>query len=192
MQNHTLDTARRIIQMVIIHVYTIIWCFTPLMWLIVGAGRPAETLSGSSLWANQPYTMGDRALFESILLWSNCFDARILFLHCLRLEEDNFTGAVWLKWHKGWRIDLFGSFFYFVQCPSLINPSLWLALVPVILCNRPTPPTSHSAGHMRFVRKWFFLPTFAYPECTCMSNLSIHFKKNLELLYLENIDLRNN
>ncbi len=26
------------------------------MGLIVGAGRPAETWSGSSLWANRPYT----------------------------------------------------------------------------------------------------------------------------------------
>ncbi len=41
----------------IIHVHSIIWCFTQLMGLIVGAGHPAEICSGSSLWANRPYTV---------------------------------------------------------------------------------------------------------------------------------------
>ncbi len=81
--------------------------------------------------------------------------------------------------------------YYIKICPKNPNPSLWLTVVPVILYDRPTPPPSHSAGHMHFVRKWFFLPKFAYPKCTCMSNLSIYFKENLELSYLENIDLRN-
>ncbi len=59
-QNYAWDTARRIIQMIhmiIIHVYTIVWCFTQLMELIVGAGRPVETWSGSSLWANWLYNV---------------------------------------------------------------------------------------------------------------------------------------
>ncbi len=65
------DSARRIIQMIhmiIIHVYTIIWCFTQLMGLIVGAGRPVETWSESSLWANRPYTLPHTVAYYSWVL----------------------------------------------------------------------------------------------------------------------------
>ena len=74
------------------------------------------------------------------------------------------------------------------------NPSLWLAVVPVILYDhddRPTPLSKPQCQAYAFREDVGFLPTFAYPDCTCMSNLSIHFKENLELSYLENIDLRN-
>ncbi len=111
LQNHTWDTARRIIQMIhmiIIHVYPIIWCFTQLTGLILGAGRPAETWSGSSLWANRPYTI--------LLAMLHAFSPRLEPWQTDLFQLAPMSLSVYLYWrsrHPLLRLKVVHSYIYF-------------------------------------------------------------------------------